>query len=53
MEKFVGKMGVASGDTPESYIFAKGYHHFQTFSRELEKIHNLRTFFCRYMLHPD
>jgi len=34
---FVGKMGVASGDIPESYMFAKGYHHLQTFSCELEK----------------
>jgi len=24
---FVGKLGMASGDIPESYIFAKGYHH--------------------------
>jgi len=26
------------------YIFAKGYHHLRTFSRELEKINNLQTF---------
>ena len=29
---------------PESFIFAKDYHHLRTFSRELEKVDNSRTF---------
>ena len=37
MGNFVGKIGVASGDIPESYTFAKGYHHLQIFSCELKK----------------
>jgi len=44
---FIGKMDVASsdiGNCTRGYIFAKGYHHLQKFSRELEKINNSRTF---------
>ena len=55
MATFVGKMGMASGDIPESYIFVKGYHHSRTFSRELEKVANSRTFsfadYSRYTVH--
>jgi len=29
---------------PESFIFAKDYHHSQMFSRELETVDNLRKF---------
>jgi len=41
---FVGKMGMASGIIPDSYIFTMGYHHFGTFSHELEKVNNSQTF---------
>ena len=53
MATFVGKLGVARSDilgdigtghckavidVPESFVFAKGYHHSRTFSRELERL---------------
>ena len=47
MATFVGKMGVASGDigncTRKLYI-REGLSHSRTFSRELEKVANSRTF---------
>ena len=49
MANFVGKMGVASADIGNCTIYSqrgnpRNNHHSRTFSRELEKINNLRTF---------